>query len=241
MMRTLFFAFLLVPAGKCVLAQSAHQLLRQGDREYQNAKYREAEEAYRQAGQKKANDPAVQYNTGNAIYQQGNYAASESYFEQAAKTAKEPAVRADAFHNLGNTFFKQQKYKEALNAYENSLRLRPGDVDTKVNLQMAKKKWQQQQEQQKKQEQQEQPQNQPQQDQSSGQQQQPNENQKQEQPQQPQEQPQQPEEQPSDGSMTREQARRLLETAVGPEDQKNARKYRELDPGKHKTQPKKDW
>ena len=41
--------------------------------------------------------------------------------------------------------------------------------------------------------------------------------------------------------MTREQARRLLETAVAPEDQRNARKYRELDPGKHQVKPKKDW
>lgn len=231
---------LLLPVVLCfsqIAAQSARQLQREGDRQYQDAHYREAEEAYRQAAQKKQNDPVVRYNTGNAVYQQGNYAASENYFDQTAREAKDPVLRADAFHNLGNAYFKQQKFKEAVSAYENSLRLRPGDADTKVNLQMAKKKWQQQQEQQKQQQQ-----NQPQ-DQPNDQQQQP-----QPQPQQPQPQPQQnqqqnpqPEEQPADGSMTRDQARRILETAIGPEDQKNARKYRELDPGKHKTRPAKDW
>lgn len=243
MIRALFSLYVLLLFGKSLFAQSAHQLQRQGDREYEKAHYREAEEAYRQAGQKKENDPAIQYNTGNAIYQQGHYAASESYFEQTAKSAQKPAVRADAFHNLGNAYFKQQKFKEAVNAYENSLRLRPGDADTKVNLQMAQKKWKQQQEQQKqqKQQQEQQKQDQQQQEQQKQQQEQPNSNQQQNQPQEQQEQTQKQEEQPADGNMTREQARRLLETAVGPEDQKNARKYRELEPGKHKTQPKKDW
>lgn len=220
------------------VAQSVRQLQREGDRQYQDAHYREAEEAYRQAAQKKQNDPIVRYNTGNAIYQQGNYAASENYFDQTAREAKDPGMRADAFHNLGNAYFKQQKFKEAIDAYQSSLRLRPGDPDTKVNLQMAKKKWQKQQQEQQKQ--QEQQQNQSQEQPNDQPQQQP---QPQDQPQQPQQQQQnqQPEEQPSDGNMTRDQARRILETAIGPEDQKNARKYRELDPGQHKTRPAKDW
>ena len=33
----------------------------------------------------------------------------------------------------------------------------------------------------------------------------------------------------------------LLETAVAPEDKQNARKYREMEPGKHRVKPKKDW
>lgn len=220
------------------LAQSARKLQREGDRQYQDAHYREAEEAYRQAAQQKQNDPTVHYNTGNAIYQQGNYAASENYFDQTARQAKDPALRADAFHNLGNAYFKQQKFKAAVDAYENSLRLRPGNADTKVNLQMAKKKLQQQQQEQQQQEQQ---QNQPQEQPNDQQQQQQQQQQNQPQQTQPQQKNQQQEEQPADGSMTREQARRILETAVSPEDQKNARKYRELDPGKHKTRPAKDW
>lgn len=229
------FVCLLYP-GQYAPAQSASRLLRQGDNAYQDAHYREAEEAYRKASEKQPNDPLVRYNTGNAIYQQGNYAASESYFDQTAREAKDPALRADAYHNLGNAYFKQQKFQEAVNAYESSLRLRPGDADTKVNLQMARKKWrQQQQEQQKQQQQENQPQDQPDEQQKQGQQPQKSQQQQQQQQQ------QQPEEQPADGNMTREQARRLLETAVNPEDQKNARKYRELDPGKHKSRPAKDW
>lgn len=224
-------------------AQSAHQLLREGDRHYERAKYREAEEAYRKAAEQNPDQAAIQYNTGNAVYQQGNYAGAEKFYDQAAQSARDPKQTADALYNLGNAYLKQQKYKEAVEAYEKSLRNRPGDAQTKVNLQLAKKKrQQQQQEEQKKQDQQNQPNNDqqnpppPPKDQPPPKdpQQQPNQGQ---QPQQPQ--PQR--EQGGEGKMTRDQARRLLETAVGPEDQRNARKYREQEPQKKQAQPKKDW
>jgi tetratricopeptide (TPR) repeat protein len=226
-------------------AQSAHNLQREADRFYSESNYREAEERYRQASKKKADDPTLRYNTGNAIYQQGNYAASELYFKNAAELATDPNRRADALHNLGNAYLKQQKYSEAVQSYENSLRERPGDAETKVNLQLAKKKLRQQQaEQQQKDQQDQQNQNNDQQDQN--QQGQQNQGQQPQQPnQQPGEQDQQPDQQPeqpnTDGRMTREQAKRLLETAVAPEDQQNAKKYREQEPGKHTVRPKKDW
>lgn len=228
-------------------AQSAHKLLREGDRQYEQSNYREAEQAYRQASEQKSAPPGAIYNTGNAVYQQGNYAASEKLFEQAAQAAGNKTMQADALYNLGNARLKQQKYQEAVQAYENSLRLRPGDPQTKVNLQLAKKKLQQEQQKQQQQNQQNQQPNQQQnqQDQQQNQQtpQQPQQNQGQNQPQdQPQQQPKdQQSRQASDGRMNPEQARRLLETAVAPEDQRNARKYREMEPGKHQKAPKKDW
>jgi tetratricopeptide (TPR) repeat protein len=229
---------LLCALGPALSAQAAHQLLRNGDRSYERSDYREAEQAYRSACEKTPENIKGHYNLGNALYRQGNYADAEKRFEQAAQASKDPALQADALHNLGNTLLQQQKYQQAIQAYENSLRRRPADPETKVNLQLAKKKLQQQQqEQQKKQEQQQQPQ-----DPSPGQQ--PEEQPQQpDQQSQPQDQPnQQPaEQQPADGKMTREEARRILETAVSPEDKRNARKYREQEPGKHQERPKKDW
>lgn len=224
-------------------AQSAHKHLREGDRRYERSNYREAEEAYRQAAEKAPGDPKSAYNLGNALYKQGQYAEAEKKYEQAAQAAAAPDLQADAWHNLGNACLLQQKYPEAIRAYENSLRRRPGDPETKANLQFAKKKWQQQQQEQQQQDQQGQgpeQQQQPPQDPASGQQ--PSEKpQSSDNQLQPNPQSQQPPEQPADGSITREQAQRLLETAVSPEDKRNARKYREQEPGKHQARPKKDW
>lgn len=229
-------------AAQDLPAQSIHKFLREGDREYERSKYRESENAYRQAERnaptEKKND--VLYNTGNAIYQQGQYERSEDYYKQTAEAATDPALRADALHNLGNAYLKQKKLPQAVDAYQNSLRLRPGDPETKANLQLAKKLLKQQQSEQN-QGQQQQQQNAG--SNSSNQQQNPDQNQQPQPEQSGQQEQSEQQEQPadSDNKMTPEQARRLLETAVSPADQKNARKYRELDPGKHQTRPQKDW
>ena len=47
----------------------------------------------------------------------------------------------------GSDISKQEKFKEASEAYENSLRLRPGDPESKMNLQYAKQKLKEQQQQ----------------------------------------------------------------------------------------------
>ncbi len=222
-------------------AQSAHRLRREGDRQYEQGNFREAEQAYRQAAEQAPADPAITFNTGNALYRQGNYAAAEPLFDRAAQTAQEPAKKADAWHNLGNTFLQQQKFQEAVQAYENSLRNRPGDPDTKANLQFAKKKLRQQQAAQ---------QNQQQNQQSQQQQQPENSNSPNPPPPNRQNQPNQapsnqgqqtPEPNQNQERLSREQARRLLETAVAPADKQNARKYREQEPGKYQPTPKKDW
>lgn len=54
-------------------------------------------------------------------------------------------LRASAFHNMGNNFMLQEKYADAVNAYKNALKLNPTDMDTKYNLEYAKKKLHQQQ------------------------------------------------------------------------------------------------
>ena len=44
-----------------------------------------------------------------------------------------------AFYNLGNAQFKQQKYKEALESYKQSLRLNPADQQAKYNYAYTKR------------------------------------------------------------------------------------------------------
>ena len=68
-----------------------------------------------------------------------------------AEKANDPVLKSNAYHNLGNAYFNQQKYKESIEAYKNSLRLQPKDMQTKQNLaqaQMMLRQQEQQQEQQ---------------------------------------------------------------------------------------------
>lgn len=233
-------------------AQSQHRLLRKGDRQYDQEHYKEAEQLYRDAADRKYGDPQTLYNLGNSLYQQGKWEDSAVRFGQSARLTSDTGLKADALHNLGNACLKQQKYKDAVDAYENSLRLRPGDAETKQNLQMAKKKLKE--EQQRKKNQQQQQQNQPSQDQNQQQDQQQNQqqdqqnrqNDRQQRPGQQQQsrqnqQPETKEQQQNTGELNKEEVQRLLETAIGPEDRKNARKYREQRQQPKPSGKEKDW
>ena len=47
------------------------------------------------------------------------------------------ALKASAFYNLGNAFFKKEKFKEAVEAYKRTLALDPRDERAKWNLEIA--------------------------------------------------------------------------------------------------------
>ncbi|MBL7825058.1 MAG: tetratricopeptide repeat protein [Saprospiraceae bacterium] len=244
---TCILLFLLGVGAFEIEAQSSHQALRKGDRKYDREKYQEAEQNYRIAADAEFGNPQAVYNLGNALYQQGKWEDAAQRFGQAARDFQTPADRSNAWHNLGNAQMKMNKFKAAVQAYENSLRLRPGNNGTKMNLQMAKKKVKEEEEREKQKEQQQQQQNQePPPEQNPNEQNQPNqppprpkEDQKNQQsPSQP-DQSGNPQEQ-QQTKMSKEDAKRLLESAVDPEDQRNARKYRSAQPSRNKRS-KKDW
>ena len=230
-------------------AQTTYESLRDGDAAYNRSNYSKAEPHYRRVTEKDPSNWNAAYNLGNTLYQQGKYEEAGKIFEKAVANAPDTRAKADVLHNAGNAWLKQNKFKEAIKAYENSLRLRPGDADTKMNLQMAKKKnkEEEQRQQQKNQEQQQkqnQDQQQNQQDQQQNQQpQDQQQNQQKDQQQQQQKQQQQgQEQQPTNAQrLKQEEAKRLLETTIGPEDRKNAQKYRSAQQKKAPRAGKKDW
>ena len=237
-------------------AQGAHGALLAGDAAYDKKNYQDAEKQYRKAADFENGNPQAIFNLGDALFQQGKFEDAGERFKQAVVNGKSKTEQADALHNLGDALTKQHQFKEAIQAYEQSLRLRPGDAGTKQNLQTAKKKLKEEQEQKQKQQQQQnqqqqnQEQNQQQQNQEQNQQDksQQNQNQSQSKPQDQQQQqqggPQKPRQSPpkTEQQLRKEEAKRLLETAIGTEDRKNARKYRAMQQeSRPRNQPRKDW
>jgi Ca-activated chloride channel homolog len=147
---TLSLIFILASAALSAQNPHAHRSLRKADEHYNKARYSEAQKHYENAKKIQPEDWRTHYNLGNAIYQQGRYKEAAVHYQKAAGMATRPADRADVLHNLGNTHLKQQKWDDAVRTYEQALRYRPGDADTRQNHQMAKRK---QQEEQKKQQQ----------------------------------------------------------------------------------------
>ncbi len=121
------------------LKREARELIREGNKLYNQLKFSEAEIAYKKALSKDPNYNKAAYNLGNAIYQQNRAKEAVSQFELAAKTTTDKMGKAQTFHNMGNSFMKQKQYAKAIEAYKNALRNNSKDDETRYNLALAQK------------------------------------------------------------------------------------------------------
>lgn len=131
-------------------AQSVRSLVREGNAQYKDKKYSDAEVSYRKALEKEQDLVPGYYNLGNSLYKQNKADEAAKEFESAVEKAGTKETRAGAYYNMGNAFMKGQHYQEAAKSYIESLKLNPYDQDTKYNLSYALEKMKQQQQQQNK-------------------------------------------------------------------------------------------
>lgn len=153
--------------------------LERGNRHYRNGRYAEAVDAYTRVIEAGKAAPEVHYNLATALLALGRYADAERHF-QSALQGVDPELRQRSFYNLGNRFLGEGRgisdvqqqgamLDAAIEAYRRALRLQPGDVDAKWNLELALRERERNEQQQN---QQQQSQNQQQQDESEQDQQQ---------------------------------------------------------------------
>jgi tetratricopeptide (TPR) repeat protein len=147
-MRTLFHIAWLMVAFSPAFAQKGNSIIKEGNKAYTDKKYDVAEKSYIDAATQ-GGDPFVsKFNLGDALYRQERFAEAEAQFKSLPDLTTDAERKAKAYHNLGNSYLKQKKYAESVEAYKQSLRNRPSDADTKYNLAYAKRMLQQQQQQQ---------------------------------------------------------------------------------------------
>ena len=117
-------------------------------RDLYQTRQQQAEQDYRQgdfsSAQQKFADPLWQ---GNAAYRSGNFQEAEQAYRQA--TAVSPS--ADAFYNLGNSLAQQQRYEDAITAYQQALQLDENFDAAKQNADLVQQLLNQQKQQQKQQ------------------------------------------------------------------------------------------
>jgi tetratricopeptide (TPR) repeat protein len=127
---------------------------RNGDAEQGNAQMKagNAEEALKHYDKAVATlpaDAAAHFDRGTALYALSRFDEAGQEFLRATE-AKDSALKAQAFYNLGNAFFKKEKFKEAVEAYKRTLALDAHDQRAKWNLEIALRKQKDQEEKDKK-------------------------------------------------------------------------------------------
>ena len=199
-----------------LFAQEEREYIRKGNKLYKKSEFAGSEGMYRRAQTYEEQGGDAGFNLGGALYRQGRFGeAAEEYGKSAGESEGDSIKQAEGFYNLGNSLAKEQKFEESIGAYINSLKLNPDNIQAKYNLAWAQDQLKKQQEEQQKQ-----------QDQNKDQEQQQDENkenkddqqdkndQEQQQNQDDQQDQQQQNQQPS---ISREDAKRLLDAMAARE------------------------
>ena len=202
---------LLLLGAAAVQAQSASKLMREGVLAYKKGDYADAIAKYGQAVEKDADKNLANYNMGSAYYKAGKPDSALMHWQSVATNETDKDLQAKAWHNIGNSFVKQQNFEKAEDAYKRSLKLNPNDEDTRYNLAYSQRRLEQQQ-QQKQQQQQNQP-----------------KEEKQE--------PKQKESQQPDDNLNKEEAGRILQALDNKEKDLHKKQKFEGEP----SAPAKDW
>ncbi len=146
-MKQLIIVLLIMLNGSVLLAQQAKSYIHQGNKLYQEKKYKDAEAAYRKAATKKDQKVESNFNLGDALYRQKKLDSAGQNFATIASSSTNPLVKAGAYHNLGNSLLTGKKYDESIDAYKKALLNNPKDDQTRYNLAYAQEMLKKQQQQ----------------------------------------------------------------------------------------------
>ncbi len=120
-------------------AQVDRREVRAGNRAFKKGEFQKSEIDYKKALLKDSTSVAACYNLANALYREENYTEAEKYSRAALDSLSRSPRAADAFYNNGDIYLQQRRWGEAIEAFKQSLRLNPGDMDAKSNLAYAQK------------------------------------------------------------------------------------------------------
>ncbi len=143
-MKYLILILLLIFLAGEVQAQEINEIILQGNEAYQKADFKAASGAYEKALKSDPNNIPGKFNLANAQYKQNQFEKATANYLSVLKYTTDHSILAKAWYNLGNSFIKQKKVQDAINAYQQSLLLDPTDNDTRENLQKAMNEKQQQ-------------------------------------------------------------------------------------------------
>ena len=219
-------------------AQADKKYIRKGNKEYGKGKFVDSEISYRKAvDENKLSHDAV-FNVGDALYKQSKFEEAGKQFVENTNQTDNRIKKSAGLYNLGNSLLKANKLQESIEAYENSLKLRPDNMEAKYNLSYAQDLLKKQQEQQQKQQQ---DQNKNKKDQNKDKKDQNNKNKDQQKDQSKnQDQKQQQQKQPQQQEISKDDAQRLLNALAN--DEKNVEQKVRLDKAaKTKVRSRINW
>ena len=144
MKKTISIIFFSLTALGCLAQLTAKQELNKGVKSYEDGNYKKAEQHFINAYSENSNYNKAIYNAGNAAYLNGDFDQARSHYNKYIQGIEGNIEKAEALHNIGNSYLKNFKEKqdkqsliESINYFKNSLRANPKDEETRYNLAYA--------------------------------------------------------------------------------------------------------
>ncbi|MCR5453861.1 MAG: tetratricopeptide repeat protein [Bacteroidales bacterium] len=151
-MIRLFLTSAICVATLAAAAQTEKPYIREGNGQYRDGHYDQAEVQYQKAFNENRSSYEASFNLGDAFYRQGKYKEAKEQFASLAKSQTESTKLGECYYNMANSqlglceeAIKGNKLdeaikigKEALESYKNSLRNHPYDKQCKYNYLYAK-------------------------------------------------------------------------------------------------------
>lgn len=130
---------LLLSASAFAQKQTDRKDVRAGNRDFKKEKYNLAEIDYRKALAQDSLSTAANYNLANTLYKMEDYQQASKFIEAAENSLSAEDGNADVFFNKGNVAIKEKNWNTAVEAFRQSLLLRPDDLEAKESYLYAKK------------------------------------------------------------------------------------------------------
>jgi Ca-activated chloride channel homolog len=118
-------------------AQADKKFIRKGNKEYEKSKFAESEISYKKALDKNNQSSDAIFNAGDALYKQNKFEEAGKQFTENISRSDDKTKKSTGYYNLGNSLLKANKLQESIEAYKNSLKLRPDNKEAKYNLSYA--------------------------------------------------------------------------------------------------------
>ncbi|MEJ7587104.1 MAG: VWA domain-containing protein [Ferruginibacter sp.] len=112
-----FLLFLLVPVSTS--AQKEAELIKQGNKAYNEKDYESAHLNYKKAVDKNPLNEKAQFNMGNALYRKKKPGDALLAYDAAIQNSKLPEEKATAFYNKGVVLQQDKKMPECIEEYKN--------------------------------------------------------------------------------------------------------------------------
>lgn len=129
----IFVLVLAISVAPFLRETNSHAAATRGEKAYAGSKYADAVTAYSEAQTLKPSARGA-FNLGTAQIAAGDRERGSTTLSEALK---DPALRADAFFNRGNSALAAKAFEHAVRDYTEALKLRPNDAAAKRNLEIA--------------------------------------------------------------------------------------------------------